>query len=1194
MSLDSKSVHQQLQTAAQKMRWSQGARPLILGLAIGFFFLTLFLIGDTQFHFGRMGRWLGLLFTILPAIIGCGLAIPSFSKKISPESMARRIEQASSGSRNVLINAVQFDQTLTHDSPLRSALFEEMHDPFPKVRWSIVFDLLLLKRLGLILAAIMLILALWGIIQPEHFGNSAARIFMPSRNIAPLTSTQILKLTPGDGLIAHGGDMKLVLKLGGTIPNLVWVHFREAGSSWQKSLMDRDIGQPEFNFAWQQIKQPIEYYVEAGDIRSVTYEIKVRPKIAIKQRVAEITPPAYTRLTSYKLKDFTHLQNILPGSRVIISLEFNGTLTDIEASSENSETIKISKRDETHWNLDSTILKSQTIKFNYHDSSGMADSDSLQITVKPDEPPKINISVPVEGQEILTTADASLLIQFTVTDLFGLGQVAIYKSAQDKPDSELIHPWPEAKGQKTFTGSFKLPLRSYVGKNENQVTFSVIASNQNNVTGPGITISRPIIITIRNSDQLKEKTKEAQTQLHHHLDELIQLQQTNLNDTREARKQANAPLDPLVVNQVKIAEINQQIIEAAESITPEIRSNLQTLGDVEMKDAVLNLRNASNTTEEARSKSLENATALESAILARLKGAPIAMDDATSKGQVQDLIAGVEELFQKQRELLHQTEKANDQTAQSLSDQQDALSERAIQIRKEIDKSAQNPSIGDADFRSRLTKVSAMFGEFKIYEEMLTAADQLQNKKLIEACSIEKREVVNLAKIIEFLNQWELKQAGEKAEALKKEAAELKTKLDQLAATQHEIIEKSKELAHKDEFRPEDQATAKQIQLSKDQMAKAVEQMLTDAHIFPDMKPSNELRSELTQIYEDVMQTDKQDAAEGKLTPKDIAVQKEDEILQAIEKATKIAEDMEMWLPNKNDTTKWQLENFDKTEMPDIPNLPLPDAFEDIVGKLLDEQEGLAEQVQDAASNQAFAQNEANGWEIADGAMPGFGAQGKSGNQRPKKNEQTGRSSGGREGESSGEMVGDRASNLEGTKPDARRTNDPMQQGHVKDEGGIGQTRATGGGKAGGFSDRNGMDGNAPLRSTNAPAMAATDALAVKAALLAEKTSRKCAEASLLYLHTGSLPDVARLMSESQIALKEGRIKDFQSIHKKIVTRLNEVRGEIQSNETLSMPGKSGIRSTDKSLLGGDEGQAPDSYKKQVGDYYRSLNEEPK
>jgi hypothetical protein len=341
-----------------------------------------------------------------------------------------------------------------------------------------------------------------------------------------------------------------------------------------------------------------------------------------------------------------------------------------------------------------------------------------------------------------------------------------------------------------------------------------------------------------------------------------------------------------------------------------------------------------------------------------------------------------------------------------------------------------------------------------------------------------------------------------------------------------------------------------------------------------------------------VNQADKQDVAEGKLKPEEIAVQKEDGILQAIEQAKKIAEDMEMWLPNKNETTKWDLENFDKTEMPDIPNLPLPDAFEDIVGKLLDEQQGLADQVQDAASNQASAQNPANGWEIRDGPQPGFGAQGKSGNERPNKNEQTGRSSGGREGESDGEMVGDHASNLEGTKPDARRTNDPMQQGHVKDDGGISSTRATGGGKAGGFSDRNGMDGNAPLRSTNAPAMAANDALAVKQALLAEKTSKHYAEASLLYLRTGPMAEVAKLMEESQAALKEGRIKDFENLHQKIVARLNEVKSGINSEGSISLPEQRAPAGGDKQLLGGDEGTAPERYKKQVADYYRSLSGE--
>ncbi|MEI8313748.1 MAG: hypothetical protein WCH98_23640, partial [Verrucomicrobiota bacterium] len=188
-----------------------------------------------------------------------------------------------------------------------------------------------------------------------------------------------------------------------------------------------------------------------------------------------------------------------------------------------------------------------------------------------------------------------------------------------------------------------------------------------------------------------------------------------------------------------------------------------------------------------------------------------------------------------------------------------------------------------------------------------------------------------------------------------------------------------------------------------------------------------------------------------------------------------------------------------------------------------------------------------------------------------------------------GEMVGDRASNLEGTTPDIRRTSDPMQQGQVKDDGGINSTRATGGGKAGGFSDRNGMDGNAPLRSAKAPSIPASDALAVKQALLAEKTSKKYAQASLLYLHANGLADVPRLMEESQAALKDGRMEDFNRLHKQIVGQLHAVQGGIQSGSTLMFPQSDSARPGDKQLLGGDEGEAPEAYRKQVADYYRSL-----
>ena len=507
-----------------------------------------------------------------------------------------------------------------------------------------------------------------------------------------------------------------------------------------------------------------------------------------------------------------------------------------------------------------------------------------------------------------------------------------------------------------------------------------------------------------------------------------------------------------------------------------------------------------------------------------------------------------------------------------------------------MDKDSKNASIGDEDFRKRLAKVASMFGEMKIYEDMLGAAEQLQTKKIEPAVATQQRVVVNLAKMVELMNQWQLADANKQAEDLKKDAEQMQQKLDKLAQLQQEIVEKTKEMARKNDFRAEDVATSDEIKESKDLMKEVLEHMVTDMQAFPDMKPGNEMKGELVQILEDVDQTDLKEIAGNKLKPQEVAVQKEQGILDAIAAAQKIAADMEMWLPHKSDTTKWQLENFDKTEMPDIPNLPLADAFEDIVGNLQKKQEDLQQDVQDPASNQAFAMNPANGWEIGDGPMPGFGAQGKSGNQAPNHNEQMGRSSGGREGMSDGEMAGDKANTLEGDTPEARRTKDPLQQGQVQDDGG-GHTRATGGGKAGGFSDRTGMEGDAPVRATQAPQRLAANAAAVQQALLAEKTAKTVAQASLLYLHSDGLKEVAQIIDVNATALKEGRMRDAQSLHQRIVGRLKEIRSGAAGNDVVAFNGNEGARAGDKQLLGGNEGEAP-VYKDMVADYFRSLVEE--
>ncbi|MDD5350093.1 MAG: hypothetical protein PHQ12_07765 [Chthoniobacteraceae bacterium] len=1187
MALSPEIVHARLRAIARRLRWLRCARGVLSGAAGGAAMLCVLLLADAQFHFGPAVRWTAFALVAAPMLAGLAGGLWTARRRVSESGVARRIETAAEGSGNALISAVQFDRELAPGAPLREALFQEMRNPFPRVNWGLVFDLPLLRRIALILGGALAVLALIALARPLVFANSAARILLPGRAIAPLTHTRIAELTPGNTRVVNGRELTVSARLDGQIPRGVWLETRAPGGGWQKRLMDHEIGSAVFTCAWSEVREPFAYRVAAGDAISPVCQIDVRPRTALVRRAALLTPPAYTRLEPETRRDFAALQGVTPGSRVAFTLEFNNPLEELRCDAPDFTVQKVSP---TAWTLGGVLKANATLRLDFRDTDGVADSESLPVAVAPDEPPRVTVTTPPEGKETFAAPTDALAVTFTATDNFGLESAALYRTSDETQEAEQIALWKEAAGRKSFSATLKVPLARYA--RDGRVTLALVAKDQNNVTGPGVTWSRPLVVTLRSQEQLQAQQEKAAQTAAASMDALVKLQQTNLALTQNALAAGRdpaapqPPLPPLLERQAQIADTGRTLAATA---APDVRALLQPLADKELPAAVLALRNAAAATApEPRIEALGQAIALEAAILARLQGARQAAAAEAVKGKIQDLLSTVEELLRNERLLFRDTNRAAKGEAKPLAERQDALAEKTAGVRKSLEKSARDASVGDEEFRARLTKAAGMFQEFTLYEKMLAAAEHLQSAAYPLAAGEEKEAIAGLAKIVEMLNQWQLAEAQREAESLKQAAKAMADKLEALAKLQRDVVEKSKEAARKADMRPQDAATAEAMRKAKEQEEKAVEQMLTDAHLFPDIKPANELRGELTQIYEDVIQADKAEAEAGTLKVNEVAVQKEDSLLKAIEQAQKVAEDLEMWLSNTNDTTKWLCENFDKSEMPDMPNLPLPDAFEDLVGDLLTEQEGLAQEAMDAASNQALAQAQ-QGWGVADGPMPGFSAQGKSGNTRPNKNEQNGRSSGGREGMSNGEMVGDTASNLEGTTPDTRRTNDPMQQGQIKDNGGIQQARATGGGKAGGFSDRNGMDGNAPVRPSNAPRMAAADALAVQQALLSEKTSKTYSQATLLYLRAGGLPGVARLMDQSQAALKEGRLDDFRSLHQKIVTQLREVQGGVLPGNVMTLSSGDAPRAQEKRLLGGDEGEAPPAYQKAVEEYYRTL-----
>ncbi len=1186
---DGQTPRQILRRAGRALKIGRGLTSLAIGVVAAGVLLGAWLVVDARARFGAPGRWAGLVAIALPLAAALANAVRCWLRRIDDAALARRLEMATARSDNALVNAVQLDRSLAESSQWRIVLLGELAGLWRGIAWQRVYDWRLFRRWAAAAGACLLLGCALFLLHPADFRQRLCRVLMPAREIAPLTMTRVVDVEPGDRSVARGTLLTMRVTLAGVAPAEVWLVVTKDDGSIIRHVVQR-TGE---TMAWAvdcKWADSGHYQFEAGDARSFERRIEVQVPAKVVARQLTIKPPVYTKLPTIKVPDGTAWPAVPDGSDVTLDWTFDRGIKEL--SVDHDDAMASAAGTPELWQLTGRLTGNRAWTARWTDVAGLTDQGRVNFTIKADEAPRVRLIHPTGEEEVLLTRDASLRLTFEASDDYGLAEVAVCRGTPEKPDARVIETWkPDVP---SFKQSVDLQLSRWIGSEENEAWFCVSARDANDVTGPGRTLSRMLVVRIVTPDELRRAAESRQGEVLGSLEDLLRVQQTNLDATRailrDAAKSDLADVATLAERQLRIEEAAGQLLAGTPAGSAAWRDVLAALLAREMPQAVLALRDAVPAKGADRRSQLAKGEALEAAILARLKSLPADLRDESGGAAIRDLIGRVEALFNRQKALHGRVLKAQAGEGAALAADQDALADESRVVRQALTDGAQSASIGDAAFRTVLGKAAALMGTTKIYEQMIRSAEQIDGDRFPVAAGLCKQVLVDLARVLELLNNSQRSSAADKAESLKETAAAIHEKLDALVEQQRAVVEKSKALAAKNEFRPEDVAVAGELAAEKAEIAKLIEQMLTDAHAFPDLRPMNELREELTKIYEDVIQQDTAQAAAGELKPSEIAVQKEESLLEDMEKAAQTAADMEMWLPDKNETTKWLMENFDLTEMPEIPNLPLPDAFTDLVGDLLKEQEGLAEQVQDAASNNAFAVNPANGWEVADGPMPGFNAQGKSGNTPPNKNEQTGRSSGGREGMSSGEMVNQRADRLEGSATDARRTNDPMQKGQVKDDGPAADAKATGGGKAGGVSKRAGMTGDAPLRPVNTPDQILKDALAAEQALLAQQTAKSYATARLFYLRTGPLPEVARLMDESRAALQSGRLADYEALHRRIVASLRKLGDGATTGDLKVLDGAGSRFVGEKRLPGGADTAVPAGFQQPVDDYFRTLD----
>ncbi|NQT87608.1 hypothetical protein HQ560_12635, partial [bacterium] len=476
----------------------------------------------------------------------------------------------------------------------------------------------------------------------------------------------------------------------------------------------------------------------------------------------------------------------------------------------------------------------------------------------------------------------------------------------------------------------------------------------------------------------------------------------------------------------------------------------------------------------------------------------------------------------------------------------------------------------------------------KLCQGVRLARDAPQVEKTFEAVGGSQDKIIAvirrllniLPELAEDVNRDELEDdevddfPEEEEEALK----DLLKNLKEMVREKKKNIETTDELAKlpMEDFTPEEEKKLEGAKAIEEKWSQFLKAKISDLSKMQDQDFANgTVLDELIEIHSEVEVA--KDALSKGAT--EIATALEDNGVGLAESLTK---QLEKWLPDSPDRDRWQMEE-PLTDGYETPMAELPKELEDLVGDLMEEEEDLQQDVEDATSAWADSMDAA-GWDAMDGPISNFAANGVTGNRLPNTSELNGRSGEGRQGKSTGEFVSNEFTGKGGRRTETRLTPEAFQKGQIKDTSSSPPGGATGGGKAGGSSGE-GLEGPVPP-----DIKMEMKGFAIKQAQLRNKAEKIALKFEVLNYPPVFEP-VVKDMRVLEAALNNGRYMEARRHHNVMLKNLKDTRMFLEGQLTLDE-----VRSPtlpahlQEEILSAASASVPEEFKEYVKGYYEAIS----
>lgn len=299
---------------------------------------------------------------------------------------------------------------------------------------------------------------LWMIFAgPSFLGYGAALLWgvTPRGGSKPYYDLQV---QPGDATVRKGGDQWVTATVAGVETRQVRLFARFASATrWEEAVMAPRESAPGYQFLFAALSEPVQYYVEAGGLRSRTFRLQVVDMPSVKRIRVVYRFPAWTGLKDAVQEGIGDLRAV-EGTEARVMIEFDRTLAHGALELNGDRRLPL-LRTQDRWYAATVAIREDGA---YHiaaveEGKSIRLSEDYFIEARKETPPVVLVRRP--GRDARVSPIEEVTVEVQAEDDFGLEGVDLHYSVNGA--AEIKVPLLARKGVRQATGSTLIALEDY-------------------------------------------------------------------------------------------------------------------------------------------------------------------------------------------------------------------------------------------------------------------------------------------------------------------------------------------------------------------------------------------------------------------------------------------------------------------------------------------------------------------------------------------------------------------------------------------------------------------------------------------------------------------------------------------------------------------------------------------------------------